>query len=177
MSWNRFGLLFFVSSISFMPLHASAQAKDSLLAQLERKWSHAKSYALKIAEMMPEEFYDFKPVPEEMSFREQLVHIARNINWLSTAYLFAKDSIPFNETVVKGKDSLIKALTRVFDLGLLAHQRFPAQRLDEAVPFFAGPMTRRQIFFLIHDHESHHIGQLIVYLRLKGIQPPNYVGW
>lgn len=41
----------------------------------------------------------------------------------------------------------------------------------------AGPLTRRQILILMHDHQAHHIGQLIVYLRLKGIKPPGYVGW
>lgn len=38
-------------------------------------------------------------------------------------------------------------------------------------------MTRRQILLLLHDHQTHHIGQVIVYLRLKGIKPPAYVGW
>ncbi|MGX5688737.1 DinB family protein [Arcticibacter tournemirensis] len=40
-------------------------------------------------------------------------------------------------------------------------------QLDEQVKFFAGPMTRRQILILMHDHKTHHLGQLIVYLRLK----------
>lgn len=35
---------------------------DSLVAQLSRKWANAKVYALKMAELMPEEYYDFKPV-------------------------------------------------------------------------------------------------------------------
>jgi len=52
-----------------------------------------------------------------------------------------------------------------------------AGQLDEKVKFFAGPMTRRQILILMHDHQTHHLGQLIVYLRLKGIKPPDYIGW
>jgi uncharacterized damage-inducible protein DinB len=51
------------------------------------------------------------------------------------------------------------------------------KQLDEIVPFFAGPKARRQILILMHDHQSHHVGQLIVYLRLNGIKPPAYVGW
>jgi uncharacterized damage-inducible protein DinB len=50
-------------------------------------------------------------------------------------------------------------------------------QMDEKVKFFAGPITRRQILILMHDHQTHHLGQLIVYLRLKGIKPPDYIGW
>jgi uncharacterized damage-inducible protein DinB len=30
---------------------------------------------------------------------------------------------------------------------------------------------------LMHDHHTHHRGQIIVYLRLNGLKPPKYVGW
>jgi hypothetical protein len=59
-----------------------AQPADSLQVQLARKWINSKAYALKLADLMPEDGYDFKATPEEMTFREQLLHIADNINWL-----------------------------------------------------------------------------------------------
>lgn len=40
-----------------------------------------------MAEKLAEEKYDFKPVKQEMSFKEQLVHIGENIYWLSSTYL------------------------------------------------------------------------------------------
>jgi len=64
-----------------------AQPADSLQVQLARKWVNSKAYALKLAALMPEDGYDFKASPEEMTFREQLLHIADNINWLSSSYL------------------------------------------------------------------------------------------
>jgi len=30
---------------------------------------------------------------------------------------------------------------------------------------------------LLNDHQTHHRGQLVVYLRLNGIKPPAYIGW
>ncbi|NJL74904.1 MAG: hypothetical protein HC892_07620 [Saprospiraceae bacterium] len=30
---------------------------------------------------------------------------------------------------------------------------------------------------LMNDHLTHHRAQMIVYLRLKDVQPPKYVGW
>lgn len=58
---------------------ATAQPTDSLQAQLAQKWANSKTYTLKLADLMPEDKYDFRPSPEEMTFREQLLHIADNM--------------------------------------------------------------------------------------------------
>ncbi|MBL0005643.1 MAG: hypothetical protein IPP25_00245 [Saprospiraceae bacterium] len=49
--------------------------------------------------------------------------------------------------------------------------------LNEKVEFIAGTMTRRRILLLMTDHLTHHRGQLVVYLRMKNVEPPKYVGW
>jgi uncharacterized damage-inducible protein DinB len=40
-----------------------------------------------------------------------------------------------------------------------------------------GSSTKNRILNLMDNHLAHHRGQMIVYLRLKGIEPPSYVGW
>lgn len=80
---------------------------DSLLTQLARKWANAKVYAQKMAELMPEEYYDFKPVPEEMNFRQQLLHIANNMEQLFSSFLFVPKKIKI-DTTVKEKAAIIK---------------------------------------------------------------------
>ena len=177
MNLLKSAIIFFALICFIIPFKLSAQnSSDSLLAQLNRKWTNAKVYALKMAELMNEEYYDFKPVPEEMSFKQQLLHIADNIEWLSSSYLFAQKKNKI-DTSVKSKAAVIKILSDAYDMGTEAYHNLSDKRLDEIVPFLAGPMTRRQILFLMHDHQTHHLGQLIVYLRLKGIKPPDYVGW
>ena len=112
-----------------------------------------------------------------MSFKEQLLHIANNMKWLSAAYLFSQGSKQVSDTATMDKAAVIKVLFNAYDQALSVHHKFSQEQLNEVVPFFAGPMTRRQILILMHDHQTHHVGQLIVYLRLKGIKPPAYVGW
>ncbi len=156
---------------------ATAQSTDSLQVQLARKWIHSKAYALTIAELMPEEEYDFKASPEEMTFREQLLHIADNINWLSSTYLLL-DEAQKRETKAKlSKAEILEIVGSAYDHGLKGHMEIHDRQLDEKVKFFSGPMTRRQILILMHDHQTHHLGQIIVYLRVKGIKPPDYIGW
>lgn len=167
-------------TILFMSLLSSAvraQTTDSLIVQLSRKWGHARAYALKMAELMPEKDYDFRPVPSEMSFKQQLLHLADNIVWLSTSYLSPDMPKKKMDTTNLSKPDVIKIVGDAYDIGLKAQMSVAVSQLDKKVEFFAGPMTIRQILFLLHDHQSHHLGQVIVYLRLKGIQPPDYVGW
>ncbi len=167
---------FLLMSLGFS-INGKAQTNDSLLNQLSAKWKNAKTYALKVAELMPEEQYNFKPVPDEMTFGEQLLHIAQNMNWLSSAYLLVSKQNSKSDAKVLSKQSIINTISTAYDSALAVHYRLTPKQLDEVVPFFAGPKSRRQILILMHDHQTHHIGQLIVYLRLKGIKPPEYVGW
>jgi len=167
---------FLVMTLGFS-INGKAQTNDSLLNQLSAKWKNAKTYALKLAELMPEEQYNFKPVPDEMSFAEQLLHIAQNMNWLSSSYLLGSKQNSKSDAKVLSKQAIINTLSAAYDSALAVHYRLTPKQLDEVVPFFAGPKSRRQILILMHDHQTHHLGQLIVYLRLKGIKPPDYVGW
>lgn len=172
-----FKLIIFLLFLNFQAINTSAQTVDSLSVQLERKWVNAKVYTLKMADLMPEEFYDFKPSPEEMSFGEQLLHISNNIIALSSNYLSVKSDLELKNISSSDKTAIMKTVGNAFDIGRSAHQQVEAKHLDDMVKFFAGPLSKRQILLLLHDHQTHHVGQLIVYLRLKGIKPPAYVGW
>lgn len=168
-----------LSLLAFLLVSGTVQAQsgDSLLVQLSRKWANAKVYALKMAEQMPEEAYDYRPAPEVMTFKEQLLHTADNMRWLSASFLLSGAPKAGSDKVKMNKAATIQFLSEAYDLALSAQQNLSGKQLDEVVPFFAGPLTRRQIVLLLHDHQTHHVGQVILYLRMKGIAPPAYVGW
>ncbi|MBA2499410.1 MAG: DinB family protein [Chitinophagaceae bacterium] len=162
---NKIVCIILLLIISFLSVVSHAQPKDSLLVQLSRKWTNAKAYTLKMVDLMPAENFGFKPVAEEMSFKEQLLHIAKNMKWLSSVFLLNHGNNGAIDTATIDKAALIKILTDAYDQALSAHH-LNVKQLDEKVSFFAGPLTRRQILILMHDHQTHHVGQIIVYLRL-----------
>jgi uncharacterized damage-inducible protein DinB len=134
-------------------------------------------YTLQLAAQMPEEASEYKPTPEVMSFKEQLLHIAGNMQWLSSSFLFVeKGTIKFDTTGL-GKEAMLQYISAAYDKAHHAHYNLTEKQLNEVVSFFAGPMTRRQILVLMHDHQTHHAGQLIMYLRMNSIKRVNYVGW
>jgi uncharacterized damage-inducible protein DinB len=47
---------------------------------------------------------------------------------------------------------------------------------EEMVQFFDDRIAKRDLCYRLLDHATHHRSQALVYLRLKGIVPPEYEG-
>jgi uncharacterized damage-inducible protein DinB len=171
---NKLSLL--LICLSFL-VSSNLPAQDSFLSDYKIKWKNATEYTLEFAKAMPEETYSFKPVPVEMSYGEQLKHIAGNMVWLCSSYLGgAKTTLdPMNAGT--SKKEIIAVLEKSFAYAAETVDHLNEKVLNQNVDFFAGFMTKRRILLLMTDHVTHHRGQLVVYLRLNGIEPPAYRGW
>ena len=171
----RFQLLF----LFYLPIlfSFSASAQSSFLEDYKLKWKNAAEYTLEFAQAMPEDQYAYKPVPAEMSYREQLKHIAANMVWLSSSYLKGKHTTIDPTKAGDSKKEIIGMLDQAFTYAKETVDALKEKDLNESVDFFAGVMTRRRILLLMTDHVTHHRGQLVVYLRLNNVVPPSYRGW
>jgi hypothetical protein len=61
------------------PLALAETAKlDSVLdvPEFVHDWQISKQFTIEVAKAMPADLYDFKPNPDEMTFAEQMMHIA-----------------------------------------------------------------------------------------------------
>jgi uncharacterized damage-inducible protein DinB len=152
-------------------------AQNEVIAAFSEKWANSKVYLIEIAKVMPEDFYDFKPTEREMSFKEQLLHIKENMDWLSTSYFTNMKFTKNKTTPYYSKDQVISMLEVAFDNANEKIKNTDPNLLLQKVAFFAGEKTKLQILNLLQDHVTHHRGQLIVYLNLKEITPPKYIGW
>lgn len=142
------------------------------------KLQHAKAYTLAVAEAMPESKYGFKPTAEEMSFGEQLLHLAAILDWHTSTYIL-NEANPY-KAPAEGKfkkEVVIATVTQAYDYALNTLNHFDISHLTDTVQFLFGPLSKLQIMNLMNDHQTHHRGQMLVYLRLNGIKPPAYVGW
>ncbi len=156
----------------------TATGQDDVISAFQAKWDNSKPYMMSIADKMPATHYDYKPVARQMNFKEQLLHIRDNMLTLSYNYI-AEES--YNDTISNPqaltKAETIQKLSSAFDEVSEIVAEVEQEELRDKVDFFAGTKTKLQILNLIQDHVTHHRGQLIVYLNLQGIEPPEYVGW
>jgi uncharacterized damage-inducible protein DinB len=163
-----------------LSIEVKAQNNQVLLEAYFQKLNNAKSYALEILNSINDDKLNFKPVKEEMTFKEQIFHIAENIYWLSSTYLKEENKLPIdlkNQTREVDKKELSIFLNEAYNYGLEAIKDLDESTLLKEFKWRGGKLNKIQFLNLIQDHQSHHIGQLIVYLRLNNIEPPSYIGW
>ena len=166
-------VLYFILILSTITYAQQTTPKKAWL----EKWENSKNYLVGIAEAMPEDYFDFKPTERQMTFKEQLIHIKGNMDWLSNTY-FTEVAYKRAETEIpSSKAETIALLSEAFDNALKIIEKVPEASLADTVGFFAGQKSKLQILTLLQDHVTHHRGQLIVYLNLKNVEPPKYSGW
>jgi uncharacterized damage-inducible protein DinB len=168
--------------LNFVLLSSVSQSvfaqQDSFLKDYLERWETSRQYMLSVAEAMPESGYSFKPTPEEMSFAQQLMHIAAVIDWHAFSKADGQEYKPRWEefkTEGRSKKEMIDMVNREFERAAKLMAGFNPARLTETGSYFKFTRTRQQFLMLMTDHVTHHRAQMLVYLRLKGIAPPKYV--
>ena len=133
--------LFFLFPMLFSLVTGQAQS-SSYLQEMITRLENAKKSTVQVAQMMPENQYGYKPTTNEMSFREQLLHISQNINWLTASYLTPRPR-PIPEADLKdtnqSKATVEQFITQSFDYAIESIRAFNADSLEQRVTFFAGP--------------------------------------
>jgi uncharacterized damage-inducible protein DinB len=141
-------------------------------AELKKHWSISKDFTVAVAATMPEADYGFKPNPEEMSFGEMVVHIGQaNYSYCSRPTGMKST---FAKPAVITKESALKVLGDSFDFCLASIAAAQAADFDKMVGPEGRQMSGREAFWGGFTHTAHHRAQLEVYLRVKGLKPPDY---
>lgn len=135
-----------------------------------------KGWLVRSAELMPEENYSFKPTPDARSFGQLIGHVA------NASYLFCStakgennpSTSDFEKTTSKA--ALVKAIKDAFAYCDGAYQITDAKATEEVTLF--GSMKGSKLWTLMFNvaHDNEHYGNIVTYLRLKGLVPPSSQG-
>jgi hypothetical protein len=168
--------------LTLAALAIPALAQNTVKDALVKHWKTTADFTLAVAKAMPAADYGFKPVPEEMSFGLVLVQVAgANVSACANASGMPRPAIPakISEAVKAGKDvdkdTVVQFLSDTFDFCNQAVAAMTPEKLDAVVGPENRKMTAFEWLWAYFTHTAHHRGQAEVYLRLKGIKPPDYV--
>lgn len=139
-------------------------------------WQNAKTSTLAVARAMPEDKYAYKPVPEVMSFGQQMAHIANSMRSMEMRFLKGQ-SWNRQEPNAAGmsKEQIIQLLTESFDAVIETIGNLTEASL--ATPgknFGSPPLNKEQSILFMYDHITNHRAKAVLYLRLNRITPPQY---
>jgi hypothetical protein len=162
-----------VVSIAWLAAAPSCSAQTNFLAPVKTQWEYTRTLVEGIAAQVPEDLYDFRPTPEVRSFREQFTHlIDENFRFMAQA---AGETPPMEKSAIeqlKGRDEILQALKDSYDYGAKVWTGLTEQKALEMIPGRGGrPQPRwTPILVQISDNMNHY-GNLVVYVRLKGMVP------
>jgi hypothetical protein len=152
--------------------------KDALV----KHWKTTADFTMEVAEKMPADSYGFRPVPEELSFGQLIIQIAgANISACSNAAGMPRMAIPdaIQQAVKDEKKDVDKGLAMKFlDDSFKFCNDAVASMTPEKLDAVVGGTRKMSGFewlWAYFTHTAHHRGQAEVYLRVKGIKPPDYV--
>jgi uncharacterized damage-inducible protein DinB len=156
------------------PALAAAQS-DPLITANKNYSNMVKGNIVKSAEKMPEEHFSFKPVDTVRSFGGILGHIA-NANFMICSRAAGTDN-PNKVDVEKTKTTkadLVKALNEAFAYCDSVIDKLDAKSAVESVKLF-GPNEHPKLGVISFNtaHNFEHYGNLVTYMRIKGLVPPS----
>ena len=164
----------FLAALALLTVPAAAPAQT--VATLNPLYQQAKTYLIKSAEEMPAESYSFKPVPTVRSFGEIIGHLA-NENFEMCAAAKGEKSPHAGQDFEKDTDkaALVKALKDAMAYCDPLYASTDKAFTGETV-LFGQKMTDLAVLALNVTHDNEHYGNIVTYLRIKGLVPPSSQG-
>jgi uncharacterized damage-inducible protein DinB len=162
-----------------VPGFAQNSVKDALI----KHWKASGEFTIAVAETMPAENYNFRPNPEEMNFGQVMAHIAAaNNGACSIASGMTRPTMPpkieewskNSEKVDVDKTTAVAFLKDSFEFCNKAVASMTPEKLDTVLGPPQRNLTGFEWLWSYFTHTAHHRGQAEVYMRVKGIKPPDY---
>ena len=155
------------------PALAQSFPASSFLTPTKATWESTRGLVVGIADIIPEDKYDFRPTPAVRTARENLIHlIGENYFFFSKV---SGDTLPSGERFkdLKTRDEIMKELRASYEYGAKVWDTLTEAKALELIEGRNNQKVQRWSFILgaIQDNNNHY-GNLVVYVRLMGLVPP-----
>ena len=165
-------------AIAAVSVSGQAPPPQTYPIYLQGQYASIKRYIIGAAEKMPAEHFAFKPAPEVMSYAQVLGHV------IDAQYYFchavkggANPAIGKGLERLAGKEALVPAVKEAFAYcddvfaGLTSENAL--QMLTVGTPPKQWQTARANELTMVIAHGNEHYGNLVTYMRIKGIVPPS----
>jgi uncharacterized damage-inducible protein DinB len=152
---------------------AAGSPANPLSSEVTSDYRTVRDYFIKAAEEMPDSEYGFKPSPVVRTFAQQVAHVADDqYNLCSPARGETRQAAYTEiEKTLSTKAALIPALKAAFAYCDVAYDALTDSGGTEMVA--AKGRTKFGLLNWNMWHTWEHYGNVVVYLRIKGLVPPS----
>jgi uncharacterized damage-inducible protein DinB len=146
---------------------------DSLSAGQKGLYEGITNNIIRAAEKMPEANYSFKPTPEVRSFGQLVGHLADYQYIFCSGAAGEKPPVTGIEDSKTSKADLVQALKDGYAYCDKIYSGMTDSKLAENAAVEGRPRAILTILTLTIAHNDEHYGNMVTYLRMKGIVPPS----
>lgn len=150
----------------------AAPPASPITASEKGLYSFVSNAVIGAAQKMPEENYSFKPTPDVRSFGQLVGHVA------DASYMFCSqasgEANPMKD-IEKTKTSKADLVAAIKDAVAYCNKAFDNMtdaKGSQMVRLFNFDIAKLTVFSLNTAHTDEHYGNMVTYLRLKGVVPP-----
>ena len=152
---------------------AGGDPADAAVAGLRANWRQMADYITRAAEQLPEADYAYRPVETVRTFGQLIGHVAGSQRMMCAAAL--GDPVPAEDAVEKSattKAALVAALRESTDYCARAYALSGAAAAA-TTEIFGQSVPRARVLALNAVHDGEHYGNIVTYMRMKGLVPPS----
>lgn len=160
-----------IACLACAGLPAFAQQAD-IKAAFVKHLKVSRDFTLKVADQMPEADYGFKLTPPQMSFAEQIAHLAEEQAGFLAA--FSSDNSNPGKPASMSKKDVLAYVRKAFDSSIDKISKLTPAQISKTYQSGEGTMTGLELLMFMMDHTTHHRASAEMYLRAKGITPAEY---
>jgi uncharacterized damage-inducible protein DinB len=172
---------FFYALIAIAPLGLLGQDKPQVPATVPANpitlsekglYGVISGAVVKAAEKMPEENYSFKPTPDVRSFGQLVGHVA-DANYMFCSQAAGEaDPVKDIEKTKTSKADLVAAIKGAVAYCNKTYESMTDAKGAEMIKIFGFNLARLSLYSLNTAHTDEHYGNMVTYMRLKGLVPP-----
>jgi len=160
--------------ISLLSLSVCTMAQDNPFSSaIKAEYAIAKNTIVRAAEKMPEANYAFQPTPDIRTFGQLVGHVADAQYLFCSLAMGEKNPAPNIEKTKTSKADLVAALKDAFAYCDKAYNDTSDANGAAAVKFFGQNTNRLGVLAFSNMHDYEHYGNMVTYMRLKGLVPPS----
>jgi uncharacterized damage-inducible protein DinB len=152
---------------------APAFGADPLSAGQKGLYDGVTNNIIRAAEKMPEANYSFKPAPDVRTFGQLVGHLADYQYAFCAPAAGEKPPVSGIEDSKTSKADLVQALKEGYAYCDKIYAGMSDSKLSENAAVEGRPRAILSILTLTIAHNNEHYGNMVTYLRIKGIVPPS----
>jgi len=151
----------------------AATQENPLSAWDKVAYTRVSGLLVRSAEKMPEENYSFKPADTVRSYGQIIGHVADGQYLFCSLALGEKNPGLDIEHTKTSKADLVAALNTAFAYCDKAYGSMTDAAATQTIKLFGNDAPRMSALIINNMHNMEHYGNLVTYMRMKGIVPPS----